>query len=265
MVEILQPQLNLVHFVQNLCHVQHRALLLDYDGTLAPFCIQRHKATPYPNIREILETIIDLNHTRVVFVSGRWTKDLIPLLGLKRLPEIWGSNGLEHLMPDGTYELTQLDISTMEALAEAENLILKMQLASYCEKKPGSLALHWRGQSQEVIKEISDKVWSNLQAIAQQSELLIEEFDGGIELRSLNINKGLVVEKLLLEMGQDCGVVYLGDDFTDEDAFYAIKGKGLSVLVRHCLRPTLADLWLKPPDELLRFLKSWIELPTYSV
>ena len=50
---------------------------------------------------------------------------------------------------------------------------------------------------------------------------------------------------------------YLGDDLTDEDAFRALKGRGLSVLVRNELRETLADIWLKPPGELIDFLLKW--------
>ncbi|MBU1936081.1 trehalose-phosphatase, partial [bacterium] len=55
-------------------------------------------------------------------------------------------------------------------------------------------------------------------------------------------------------------VAYLGDDLTDEDAFRVLKGKGLGVLVRPEFRPTTADLWLQPPDDLIEFLKNWITI-----
>jgi len=45
---------------------------------------------------------------------------------------------------------------------------------------------------------------------------------------------------------------------TDEDAFRAIRGKGVGILVREALRPTAADLWIRPPEELLTFLAGWI-------
>jgi trehalose-6-phosphatase len=57
-------------------------------------------------------------------------------------------------------------------------------------------------------------------------------------------------------------IAYLGDDLTDEDAFKALKGKGLSVLVRDTQRDTLADCWLTPPDELLDFLHHWYRYST---
>jgi trehalose-6-phosphatase len=62
---------------------------------------------------------------------------------------------------------------------------------------------------------------------------------------------------------------FLGDDFTDEDGFRAIKAARdeprfagaalLSVLVRGEDRPTDADQRLRPPQELLAFLARWVE------
>lgn len=58
-------------------------------------------------------------------------------------------------------------------------------------------------------------------------------------------------------MEPSAAIAYLGDDLTDEDAFQALDTRGLRVLVRDALRPTAADIWLQPPDELLDFLRSW--------
>jgi len=68
----------------------------------------------------------------------------------------------------------------------------------------------------------------------------------------------MAVETVIAEEG-DTAAAYLGDDLTDEDAFYAIKGKGFSVLVRREWRPTIADVWIIPPEELLSFFDRWIE------
>ena len=86
----------------------------------------------------------------------------------------------------------------------------------------------------------------------------MKEFDGGIELRVPARDKGDGVRTILGEMENDAIVAYLGDDLTDEDAFRAIKGKGLGVLVRKKLRPTAADVWIRPPKELLEFLAEWL-------
>jgi len=44
-----------------------------------------------------------------------------------------------------------------------------------------------------------------------------------------------------------------------ESAFHTMQGRGLSVLVRSEWRQTAAQLWLKPPDEVLDFLGLWLK------
>jgi trehalose-phosphatase len=97
------------------------------------------------------------------------------------------------------------------------------------------------------------------QPIAERSGLEFLDFDGGIEIRAPEADKGDVVRLLLSEMKPDTPAAYLGDDATDEHAFEAIRGRGLSVLVRPCWRPTAAQLWMKPPEELFVFLTQWLK------
>jgi trehalose-phosphatase len=83
-------------------------------------------------------------------------------------------------------------------------------------------------------------------------------FDGGLELRARGKNKGDAVSTILKESGSEVAAAYLGDDQTDENAFRAIKGRGVAILVRADPRPTVADIWLRPPEELGRFLRDWL-------
>ena len=46
-------------------------------------------------------------------------------------------------------------------------------------------------------------------------------------------------------------IAYLGDDLTDEDAFHVLRGHGLTVLVKTDYRETIADAWIRPPQELM--------------
>ncbi len=99
-------------------------------------------------------------------------------------------------------------------------------------------------------------------ALAPAGELLWHEFDGGIELRAAGCDKGQVVSQVLAEQDavQAGCVAYLGDDHTDEDAFRALQGRGLRVLVRPKWRTTAADVWLRPPDGLREFLGRWADI-----
>src|SRR5580658_8049424 len=83
-------------------------LMLDYDGTLAPFHIDRFEATPYPGVEERLRTLSRLSRVRLVLVSGRSARELRDLLNPGVKTEIWGSHGREQLRSDGSYELIAL-------------------------------------------------------------------------------------------------------------------------------------------------------------
>jgi trehalose 6-phosphate phosphatase len=258
-MEIINLQFNLERFFNNLDSTQKRALMLDYDGTLAPFRVERDKALPYPGIRGILTRLVSADRTRIVIISGRRVKDLVPLIGLDVSPEIWGSHGLERLKRDGEYQLTELGALTRQGLAEASNWLKAQGLAGVSERKPSGIAFHWRGLSPDKANELKERIEKKWFPSAGNFGLILHEFDGGLELRVAGITKGNVVESIAKEMGGDAVLAYLGDDLTDEDAFNALRGRGLSVLVRDSRRETAADLWIKPPQELLQFLEKWIE------
>ena len=257
-MKILNPEIDLELFYHQRNKASQKALLLDYDGTLAPFHIEPNEAEPYPGIREVLNRIMQASDIRLVIITGRWTRDLVPLLQLDEQPEVWGSHGLERLQTDGSYEIDSMEEKHLDGLVAADEIIEELGLTSRCEKKPGCLAIHWRGLDEKTVKEIRNVVEPKWSTLAQAWQLQLKEFDGGLELRVPARNKGDAVETILEEMNQDAVGAYLGDDLTDEDAFKAIKGKGIGILVRDELRPTAADLWIRPPEELLTFLSGWI-------
>jgi trehalose 6-phosphate phosphatase len=104
-MKTLNPDKNLSKFFDRLAESTDRVLLLDYDGTLAPFAKERDRAFPYPGVIDCLTGIMENGNTRLVLVSGRSVDDLISLIGLRNLPEIWGSHGGERLFVDGRYQI----------------------------------------------------------------------------------------------------------------------------------------------------------------
>ncbi len=82
---------------QRLRSAPRSLLMLDYDGTLAPFHIDRFAACPYPGVEERLATLSGLARVRLVLVSGRPARELRDLLPPSTKAEIWGSHGREQL------------------------------------------------------------------------------------------------------------------------------------------------------------------------
>lgn len=234
-------------------------LLLDYDGTLAPFRVDRFKARPWTGVSELLTCIHEQTRTRMVVVTGRPAAEVLRLLAIEPAPEVWGLHGAERLCPDGRHEVEPLPPAILATLGELRAQLRQQITGGLLEEKPNSVAMHWRGVAPQKAAEIEAKTRALFEPLAQTDGLTLLEFEAGLELRA-GRDKGRAVEFLLRESGdaRQNPAAFLGDDVTDEAAFRAIKGQGLGVLVKPKYRDTAADLWLRPPDELREFLARWL-------
>lgn len=232
-----------------------RALLLDYDGTLSQFCTDADRAIPYREVPPLLDRIRKQTETRLVIVTGRRAHDAARLLGLKHL-EVWGCHGLERLHANGAYERPGIDDRLLKTISDANRQLALEGLSGMLEHKPAGTAIHWRGR-EAISAEVTQKIQSVWARLPNKDGLHLEPFDGGMEIRIAGTNKGDVVRAILSEVGRGAAVAYLGDDRTDEDAFLALNGHGLSVLVRREFRETAAEAWIRPPEGLVAFLTDW--------
>jgi trehalose 6-phosphate phosphatase len=245
-------------FFKSLARSSESALLLDYDGTLAPFQMQRDQAFPYPGIALLLQEIVRDACSRVLVISGREVTDLLPLLNIHPRPEIWGIHGLQRLRADGTTEMPLLDTQTLQGLSDAERWLSYKHLRHRAEFKPGGIAIHWRGLSALDAADLRARVLLGWRPIVAENGLDLLEFDGGIEIRAFKANKGDAVRSFLSGISPTVPVAYLGDDTTDEQAFHGMGNRGITVLVRPEWRQTSAQFWLRPPGELIDFLQLWL-------
>lgn len=234
-------------------------LLLDFDGTLAPFSPHRDRVLLYDGVRGALQDIVDTGRTRLVVVTGRDGREIGSLLGIRPAPEVWGVHGLQRVQSDGKCEMPEVSSTVKGALDAARRWLAYQNVQDLAEIKPGAIAVHWRGLSEGDAFELRSRILLGWSPIADQGHLELSEFDGGVEVRMRGPNKGDAVRTILQEVGERVPVAYLGDDFTDENAFRALACRGLTALVRPEPRPTSAQLWITTPDGLLKFLQGWAE------
>jgi trehalose-phosphatase len=257
-MQILNPETSLDTFFSNLKVARTGVLMLDYDGTLAPFRVEREKAEPYPGIRERLEKLGADEKTRLVIISGRDLDTLKKLLKLKTFPELWGCHGAERYSPRDGYRLI-LPENTRQGLEEIRAWADDSGMSAYLEIKPAGSAFHWRGLADNLIDEIKAKIETKWQHNLEKFGLTFHHFDGGIELKPANINKGTAVGEIIARTDVESAIACLGDDLTDEDAFKILGDRALKILVRDRPRPTAADIRITPPAELIGFLDRWLE------
>ncbi|MDR3403686.1 MAG: trehalose-phosphatase [Chthoniobacter sp.] len=234
-------------------------LLLDYDGTLAAFRVDRFRSRPWAGVRELLKSIQSQGKTRMAVITGRPACEIAPMLQLTPPLEVWGLHGAERLYPDGRRELESAPGESREKL-DAVRAQLKIDaLGGLYEDKDNAAVMHWRGYSVEKAQAIRARAMELFEPLAKLPGLRLLDFDGGVELRA-GRDKGGAIETIMAEGATDAPVAYLGDDLSDEAAFGAVnraRGPHLSVLVRRKQRETAAEVWIKPPAELREFLERW--------
>ncbi|MCY4639344.1 MAG: trehalose-phosphatase [Chloroflexi bacterium] len=239
-------------------------LVLDYDGTLAPFRAERLEAAPDARLLPPLRRLAGSSRVRLVVLSGRPIVELEQLLPLDPLPELWGVHGWEHRLPDGRRDDPPLPRGLRELL-EVEARGLADLAPERLERKAASLALHWRGVGAREAQELEERVAPRWRAVAVAEPALdLRRFDGGLELRASGRDKGSALRELLAAEGPASPACYVGDDETDEDAFRVLRAasardaRAVGVLVSEHARETGAACRLTPGSVRV-LLERWAE------
>ncbi len=240
--------------------------MLDYDGTLAPFREDRLQTQFYPGVRARLDRLSAINGDKLVFISGRNARELRDLMALTKPVDIWGSHGRELLEANGSYSIAPLTRDEETVLNETRNTLEKEYDTAILELKPNSIAVHWRkaGARKDEVEARMGQLFEKICLNSVQGRVNLLAFDGGLELRAGDGNKGSAVRSIVEKLPEDTLASFLGDDVTDEDAFEVLqeepyKARTCSALVRDKSRPSYAQLWVRPPAELLQFLDVWIQ------
>jgi trehalose 6-phosphate phosphatase len=240
------------------------AVFLDYDGVLTPIVDRPEDAVMSDGMREAVQALAQ--RCSVCVVSGRDRPVVQELMGVDNLV-VAGSHGFDIWSPqEGTI--------AHDAAAGFEDLIsevtdrLRAEVESIAgamiEPKRASVAVHYRLADPEHRAKVTAMV-----------DELLDEHSGRLKVTpgkmvyelqpKIDWNKGKAVLHLLQTLHLDADDVvplYLGDDITDEDAFRALAGRGIGIIVAHpddpevANRPTAADFVLESTVEVEQFLNT---------
>jgi trehalose-phosphatase len=236
-----------------------RCLVLDYDGTLAPFREDRMRALPLEGIPELLADIAATGRTHLAIMTGRPLGELLMLLGDLDIP-VSGSQGTEFRFADGTTQTHLPSPIQEERLVRAEAEAIALASSDRVERKISSVAVHTRGMPPEEARALEDRLFEAWSSDARRHDLEVRRFSGGAELRLLGIDKGTALEKLLERRADGVFCVYVGDDETDEDAFRAVRDRGFGIKVGGGDAPTAALGRLAGPEAVREFLRQWLTI-----
>jgi trehalose-phosphatase len=224
---------------------------LDVDGVLAPIVAHADDAELLPGMLSAINQLA--GRTAVAVVSGRTVEDL-QRFGFPAHIEVFGLHGMER---DGAraVELEEQERKRLERLvAMASDAAEQAGAGAWVEVKPASVVLHVR----EAPPEGAARSSAALRAQAEDiTGVHVMPGHGVVELLARATSKARAVAELGDEIGAG-GVVFAGDDRTDEEVFAALGDGDCSIKVG--AGETAARHRLAGPPEVLRLLTALNEL-----
>jgi trehalose 6-phosphate phosphatase len=229
---------------------RRRPLLLasDYDGVLSPLHDVPSQAGPEPGAAAALGRLAVVPEVTVAMVSGRGVADLQATSGFSG-PLRWiGSHGAEF---DGP--LVAELAARRDALAARLEPLVAGTPGALLEVKPASVAVHVRTVPD---RSAAAELLESARSLADSS-LTMKPGKDVLELAVTDADKGSAVRRLAGEIGAR-GVLYLGDDVTDEDAFRLLGDDDVTVKVGD--GPTAAAHRVPDPAAVVQLLDRLADL-----
>jgi trehalose 6-phosphate phosphatase len=225
-------------------------LFLDYDGTLTPIVNKPQLAKLSKTRQKALQKLAKYKDISVAIVSGRKLANLKKMVPIKQF-FFAGNHGFEIQGPKLHFThpkakaakpiLKQIKSKLTKGLKGIKGIII--------EDKSLTLSLHFRlaaKKDQNQIKKIFNTI---IAPYKKKKKIRITSGKKVFEVRpNIDWHKGKAVLWLLNKFAKNKKVipVYIGDDVTDEDAFIALKKRGITIRVgkskASCAQENLKDV-----------------------
>ncbi|NQV13547.1 MAG: bifunctional alpha,alpha-trehalose-phosphate synthase (UDP-forming)/trehalose-phosphatase [Parcubacteria group bacterium] len=209
---------------------QHRLILLDYDGTLVSFVDDPDKAQPDQKLLEIIKSLTDDKHNRVVVISGRDRHTMG-----EWLQETKAEMSAEHgvwVKEKGRWQKA-VDLSSASWMKKIKPILeqyVDRTPGSFVEVKDYSLAWHYRKADPKLALIRRKELLENCAQVTNTLDLDILEGNKVIEIKSADINKGRIASRWLDKRRWDF-ILAIGDDRTDEDMFSVMPKSAYTIKV----------------------------------
>lgn len=230
-------------------------VFLDYDGTLTPITDDPQAAILSENMRS---TLIELSHeTMLAVVSGR-SKDNVE--ALVATPDIYyvGNHGFDIEGPKQNHLRLEVGLEWIPILEKCYREVQTQLMAIpgvQFEPKRFTVTIHHRFVEEGQFKLVFEILHKT---VSKYPQLKITTGKKVLEIRpNMHWDKGQAViwlAKQLNFLNLESFLLYIGDDITDEDAFYSLPHNGASILVGEHGGKTYADYHLEDTEQVKIFL-----------
>lgn len=245
---------------------RHALLLTDFDGTLAELAPTPADAVMAEAVRAHLDVLSALDSVTVGVVSGRRLFDVRARVG-PAAEFAAGLHGLEIIGPSETFAHPSLE-TVVPVIRELARVVARE--LSWCpgvliEDKTFSLTCHVRLAARDDAIRALDTFAALAEPEIERGLLRLLPGARAYELLpAADWHKGRAMnwirERVAHGHGSPVGVIYLGDDRTDEDAFASVGPDDLSIGVGPRPHSHLIQWRLAGPASVGRFFARFAEL-----
>jgi trehalose 6-phosphate phosphatase len=231
-------------------------LFLDYDGTISEITPAFAAAPPAPGAQAVLAALAARRErVSIVIVSGRTIDEVRRLLGVERNLQFAGVHGLETMDADGNrglaFDTTQCapDLDRIRGWLRAN---VEGRAGFAIEDKGVAIALHYR-----VADPVeADAVRTRFEAFVAREAPHLKIRRGKMVAEAIPqaASKDLAVRFFRARAAEPATPIYFGDDATDEDAFFALRDDGVTVLADGENRPSWAKYRVAGPSGVVEAL-----------
>lgn len=234
---------------------QKRCILLDYDGTLAPYQKLPSLATPSNDLINLLSELASEPANEIVVISGRDADTLEKWLG--DLPiNLVAEHGACIRYRN---EVWQLQATQSPAWKEEIRPILELFVnrcpGSFIEEKKNTLAWHYRNTNPDLGFTRSRELRNSLLQLTTNTPLQVIDGNKVIEVRLIGMDKGATAINLVGHFKPDF-ILCIGDDTTDEDMFRVLRDDGYTIKIGSGNTAALYTLWSQ--KDVLPLLRKFI-------
>ena len=241
-------------------------LFLDYDGTLSPIVDSPDKALIPKETKGLLCRLSEDSNCGLAIISGRALSDVKRMVGLKKIIYV-GNHGLEIEGPKIKFE-SSISAGYRTMLKQIKNSLNKKIAnikGAFIEDKGLTLSVHYRLVDKKLIPLLKTIFHETIIIYLVRNKIKIRPGKMMLEIRPpVEWDKGRVVLWLLVRYqfalkNKNVFPIYIGDDITDENAFRALRNRGLNIFVGNP-KDSCAQYYLKDTQEVREFLKQILEL-----
>ncbi|MGZ3937752.1 MAG: bifunctional alpha,alpha-trehalose-phosphate synthase (UDP-forming)/trehalose-phosphatase [Flavisolibacter sp.] len=233
-----------------------RCILLDYDGTLAPYQKLPSMAAPSEELMQLLKQLTQDPSNEIVIISGRDVKTLEKWLGELPLNMIAEHGACVKYRDEDWKEQVPINTEWKEQVRPLMQLFVDRCAGSFIEEKKSTLAWHYRNTNQELGFMRSRELRNALLQLTANTPLQVVDGNKVLEVRMVGVDKGMAAVSMIAGFEPDF-ILCIGDDVTDEDMFRAMRDKGYTIKIGRA--NTSAQYTILSQKEVFPFLKRFVE------